>query len=179
MNPQHTVPTLDDNGLILWESHAIATYLVDKYAKNDVLYPKDIYIRAKIHQRLHFNSSILFIRSSSCSEAVFFKNEPEFPQAGINGVLAAYDFLEAFLKDDPYFVGNNITVADYCLAATISTSQFAAEIDAMKHPKLLVWFGKMKSLPFYDEVNGKRNELFRQFVFAKLEANRVNAAAKK
>lgn len=177
MNPQHTVPTLDDNGLIMWESNAIATYLVEKYAKDDMLFPKNLYVRAKINQRLHFNSSILFTKASSCSEAVFYKNECAFPQAGINGILSAYDFMEAFLKDDPFFAGNHITVADYCLTATISTTQFAAEIDAVKHPKLLAWFGKMSSVPFYDEVNGKRNAMFRQFVFAKLEANKANAAA--
>ena len=62
MNPQHTVPTLvEDDGFVLWESHAIMPYLVDKYGKeDDPLYPKDLRKRATINQRLHFNNGVLF-----------------------------------------------------------------------------------------------------------------------
>ncbi len=35
-------------------------YLVSKYAKSDSLYPKDLVTRAKIDQRLHFDTSIIF-----------------------------------------------------------------------------------------------------------------------
>lgn len=178
MNPQHTVPTLDDNGQILWESHAICTYLIDKYGKDDTLFPKNLYIRGKINQRLHFNSSILFTKARPCTEAVFFKGATEFPQSGINEILSAYDFMEAFLKDDPYFAGNHITVADYCIVANFSTTLIAAPLDPVKYPKLAAWFTKMTKLPFYDDVNGKRVEMFKQFVMGKIEANKFAAANK-
>lgn len=61
-NPQHTVPTLDDNGNIICDSHAIVTYLIGKYGKDDSLYPKDLYKRALVDQRLHFDSGVLFVR---------------------------------------------------------------------------------------------------------------------
>lgn len=65
MNPQHTIPTLDDDGFILWESHAILPYLVGKYAKNKLLYPDNLKKRAVIDQRMHFNSNILFPRGAA------------------------------------------------------------------------------------------------------------------
>lgn len=60
LNPQHTVPTLNDEGFTFWDSHAINVYLLSKYAKDDSLYPKDIKKRAIIDQRLHFDSGVAF-----------------------------------------------------------------------------------------------------------------------
>lgn len=45
---------------MIWDSHAICTYLVSKYGKDDSLYPKDLLVRAKVDQRLHFDTGILF-----------------------------------------------------------------------------------------------------------------------
>ncbi|RZC41136.1 GST N domain containing protein [Asbolus verrucosus] len=60
LNPQHTIPTLNDDGVVIWDSHAINAYLVGKYGKNDSLYPKDLAKRAIVDQRLHFDSGIIF-----------------------------------------------------------------------------------------------------------------------
>lgn len=60
INPQHTIPTLVDDDFVLWDSHAIAIYLVEKYGKDDSLYPKNLETRSKINQRLFFDASVIF-----------------------------------------------------------------------------------------------------------------------
>ena len=62
MNPQHTVPVLDDNGTIVCESHAIVIYLASKYGKDSGLYPKDLVEQTKVNAALFFEGSMLFPR---------------------------------------------------------------------------------------------------------------------
>lgn len=40
INPTGTVPTFVDNDTKIFDSSAISIYLVEKYGKNDSLYPK-------------------------------------------------------------------------------------------------------------------------------------------
>ena len=44
MNPNSRVPTIDDDGFILWESNAIVRYLAAKHAS--ALWPADPRVRA-------------------------------------------------------------------------------------------------------------------------------------
>lgn len=49
MNPNGLVPTLEEDGFVLWESHSIVRYLASKYGKG-VLWPMDEHSRAIANQ---------------------------------------------------------------------------------------------------------------------------------
>lgn len=57
INPQHCVPTLDDNGFILWESRAILSYLMETRAAH--LIPSSPKEKAIINQRLYHEMGTL------------------------------------------------------------------------------------------------------------------------
>ena len=175
LNPQHTVPTLEDNGNVFWDSHAIVTYLVDKYAPNDALYPKDLFTRARVDQRLHFDSGVLFARLAAASRFIYGGGY-EVPQPIIDQIYEVYQLTETFLKDDPYLVGDALTVADLCAATTISAlHNLHAPIDATKYPKLNAWCERIGSLPYYKHLESPLVQKFNEFMAQKKAANKSAA----
>ena len=62
VSPHHTVPTLVDNEFSMFESRAICIYLVEKYGKNDALYPKNAKTRASINHLIYFDMGTLLKR---------------------------------------------------------------------------------------------------------------------
>lgn len=171
INPQHTLPTLNDNGKGLWESHAIIPYLVAVYGKDDTLCPNDPYTRAKIDQRLHYDNT-LFGHFGGLVVPAFFGKASEFDSVVTSKVLEAYNLLEVLLKDDLYLVGNALTVADLSAVAIVSTLDALVPIDRVKSPKLLAWIGRLSKLPYYEEINQKPVNDLKGIVFAKLASNK-------
>ena len=60
------VPTLNDNGFIVTESRPIATYLSEKYGKDDKLYPKDLGVRSTVDARLYFDIGTFYKAFGDC-----------------------------------------------------------------------------------------------------------------
>lgn len=154
MNRQSTVPTLNDNGKIVWDSHAIIRYLATVYDATETLCPKDPYLRAKLDQRIHYEDGLLFQKFAIVVRPIFHGKETDFDPEAVKSLYAAIDLLEVFLQDHAFFVGNNLTVADLCMCATLTTIINYFPLDAGRHAKLIVWLNKMKQLEYYERANG-------------------------
>nr|XP_017014975.2 glutathione S-transferase 1-like [Drosophila takahashii] len=152
-NPQHTVPVLDDNGTILWDSHAIATYLVDKYAKSDELYPKDLVKRAIINQRLFFEASVTYPGLSNIVRPFWFSGVTEVAQEKLDTVHRGLKLLESFLASSPYLVGDSLTLADLISGPTVSALRAAVDIETVEYPKVTAWLDRLNQTPYYEEIN--------------------------
>ncbi|XP_043066725.1 glutathione S-transferase 1-like [Drosophila bipectinata] len=167
MNPLHTVPTLDDDGFYLYDSHAINAYLVSKYGKEDSLYPKDLQQRAIVDQRLHYNSSVNTPTGKAITFPILYKNEFQIPKAKIDALEGVYKNLNLFLTDHEYLAGSNLTIADFHVIAWITGMVVFLEVDANKFPNLASWLKRMKLLPYYEEANGSRIAQVVEFVKSK------------
>ncbi|XP_037071994.1 uncharacterized protein LOC119093185 [Pollicipes pollicipes] len=153
MNPQHTVPTMNDNGVHLGESRAITTYVMNKYAPDSKLYPRDAAARALVDSRLYFDHGLFASLKGVLFPLLFMKNLKE-SEANFGKVKENLDILEIFLGRSAYAAGSQMTVADLALLANVSSLE-AAEIDLSAWPKIQAWLSKLKNeLPYY-AVNDK------------------------
>ncbi|KAJ3663898.1 hypothetical protein Zmor_008116 [Zophobas morio] len=150
MNPQHTIPTLvDDDGFVVWESQAIMAYLVEKYAKNDDLYPHDPKKRAIVNQRMHFNTGVAFFHMRNIAKAILWYYESRVPEKERQGAVEAYGFLETFLDGNEWVAGDFVSIADYSLIATLSTLNTVVPIEYDEYPNVVAWMVRCESLPGY------------------------------
>ncbi|KAH8272928.1 hypothetical protein KR018_011015, partial [Drosophila ironensis] len=167
INPLHTLPTLDDNGFILADSHAINAYLVSKYGKDDSLYPKDLQKRAIVDQRLHYDSSVITSTGKAITYPLFWENKSEIPKARIDALERVYENLNLFLESGEYLAGDNLTIADFHVTAVLTGFVLFLEVDATKYPKLAAWIQRIKALPYYEEANGSRAKQVIDFIKSK------------
>ncbi|XP_017079186.1 glutathione S-transferase 1 [Drosophila eugracilis] len=161
-NPQHTVPTLEDDGHFIWDSHAIIAYLVSKYADTDTLYPKDLLQRAVVDQRLHFESGVVFANAlRAITKPVLFFKQTKVPKERYDAIIDVYDFAETFLKGQDYIAGNHLTIADFSLVTSITSLVAFVDLDPVKYGNITAWIKRLEELPYYEEANAKGA---RQFV---------------
>uniref|UniRef100_T1J2X1 Uncharacterized protein n=1 Tax=Strigamia maritima TaxID=126957 RepID=T1J2X1_STRMM len=163
INPQHTIPTINDEGFILWESRAILCYFANKYGKEDSLYPKDPEKRALVDRMLYFDMGTLY--RAFCDfvyPQILLKTVPN-PEKE-DKMIECLSHLNTYLEKSAHVASDFLTIADFAIFATLITFQVAINFDFTKFYNIARWIELMKSeLPFYSEVNQKGIDDFRQW----------------
>ncbi|KAF4522945.1 hypothetical protein B566_EDAN012640 [Ephemera danica] len=161
LNPQHCVPTIDDNGFALWESRAICSYLANKYGKDDSLYPKDPQKRALVDSRLYFDQGTLYQRFGDLYYPAIFGGAP-LDDGKKKKLEEALEFLDKFLDGQEWVAGNDLTIADISLVASVTTVDIVG-FDLSKYNNITSWLARAKSsISGYSELNEPGLEMFRE-----------------
>ncbi|XP_047985736.1 uncharacterized protein LOC125225965 [Leguminivora glycinivorella] len=168
-NPLHTVPVLEDDNVIIHDSHAILMYLADVYGKQDSVYPKDPKQRARVNQMLFFDSSVLFQRLRNITYPLYVEGITDIPEKNLLAIDEAYGYIEEFLSRSKYLAGDNITIADVSAFTTVGALVVIRDLDTKKYPKLQAWLKEIESLPYIQKGNTKGAKEFETFVKSKLE----------
>ncbi|KAF2901359.1 hypothetical protein ILUMI_04817 [Ignelater luminosus] len=168
INPEHTFPTLDDNGFIIRESHVINTYLVQKYSKDDYLYPQNLQKRTLIDQCLYLDCGVIQPKMMAILEPIIKHSVKIIPKDKSDNLIQILSTLETTLQGKKYLTGNNVTIADLNIIATISACSVLVPVAANRFPNITEWITRMQSLPYYEQANGINFDIFVNFVKNKL-----------
>lgn len=139
LNPNGLVPTLVDDGFVLWESNAIAQYLASKRATPE-LFPDDPQLRADVTrwqcwelehwkratQAIAFERVFKRLKGLAPDPAALERGTAEFHRfaAVLDGQLARRDHL----------VGERLTLADVAVASGLTYATVAAfPLDGYPH----------------------------------------------
>lgn len=142
-----------DNGFSIWESRAILGYLADKYDKTGILYPNNPEQRAVVNQRLFFDLGVLSQRFSEYIFPIMRQNSAADPEK-LKKVYDAFEFLDTFLSKTQFVAGENATIADYAIYASITTIEVRGkDIDLSRFENISRWYAVCKSSLPGVEVN--------------------------
>lgn len=175
ISPLSTVPALVDGDFKLFDSSAMAIYLVEKYATDDKLYPKDPVKRAKVNEGLFFVSSAMFPVMLQAFKPVYFGIATEINPECLTRFRQLNEVIEGMLGDD-YWTGAEMTLADIFLWSVVESWNRLDPMDAKKLPKFAKWIEKMRQHPCseYQQVGGQEHI---DFIRELMEENTKNLNA--
>jgi glutathione S-transferase len=171
MNPNRLVPVIKDDDLVLSEGLAILQYLCDKYdwtGPKD-LYPKDLKVRAKINEFLHWHHTNTRLFTINLLRPEFAKKLNSASPADLAAlekkdalIERVFGLLETFLVKDFIAHTDFPTIADYTAYCEIDQLEVMG-YEFSKYPKVCAWTARMRSQPFNDEIHEALRGFIKQF----------------
>ncbi len=152
MNPNGTVPTLQEDDFSLWESNAILRYLCASKAPDSPFWPADLRQRANVDRWMDWQQTTLN-RPQSIVFQGLVRTSPEQRDTGaIEAALAeagrGWTLLDAQLARHPYVAGPGLTLADMALGVHVHR-WFSFAAHRPETPQLKAWYGRLLSRPAY------------------------------
>lgn len=141
VNPMGSIPSMDDDGLVLHESLAITLYLAKKYGGE--LGPRDIAEDALMTQwglfaATSIEPSALDLQKLLGSDKAGTEDGKAAVAVLAKGLERPLDVLEGHLKENSHMVGGRFTAADIMVAEIVRYAQgYAPLFDA--RPALKAW----------------------------------------
>jgi len=148
INPNKRVPTIDDDGYILWESNVICRYLAEKHELTE-FWPRDPRARAEADRWMEWQSSNWMAVVPAF--AFLVRGITRFGgdagvQPALDNMMETYAILETHLADRPYVGGENLTLGDMALLPRVH-QWFGLGRDRPAMPNLDAWYGRLMERP--------------------------------
>ncbi|XP_026284442.1 glutathione S-transferase 1 [Frankliniella occidentalis] len=159
LNPLHSIPTMVDGDYVLFDSHAISSYLVNAYGNDDKWYPKEPRLRGVVDQRLHFDNGVLGPAFKKLGVPVLFGKQPN-PNHVISLKEALQD-LDKLLGDSQFIALSWPTIADcHCSSSALSAECVMPDIVP---PRVSAWLRRCEdALPGFQKVHSPAVEQLKQ-----------------
>jgi glutathione S-transferase len=155
MNPNARIPTIEDDGVVVWESNAIIRYLAARYDEGR-LWSRDPGARAPADAWMDWMQTTLAPDFYGVFWAVVRTPAGRQDRAAIKDLTARltdhYVLLDRQLAARPYLVGDRFSLADIAVGVTLYR-YFEMEIERPALSNLQAWHERLRERPaFRDHV---------------------------
>lgn len=153
LNPNALIPTIEDDGLVLWESNAILRYLAARYAPH--LWPDDLKQRAAADKWMDWQFAF-----ADAQRDVFVmlvrtppqQHDPAVIAKGAEATSKMMALLEDVLSRQPWLTGESFGIADIPMG-TYAHTWFTLAMPRPDLPHVQAWYDRLTNRPgFADNV---------------------------
>jgi glutathione S-transferase len=152
LNPNSRVPTLEDDGFVLWESNAIVRYLSLKYGLG-TLCPEDPRDRADSDRWMDWSTAQL----SGTFREVFWgmvrtepaKRDMALIEKNRQATAKTLEIAERALAAHPFIAGDRLTMGDIPLGCYVHL-WMSMPIERPAHPNLAAWHKRLLERPAFN-----------------------------
>ena len=160
INPNAHIPTIEDDGLVLWESIAINLYLARKH--KGPLAPQSLAEEGLIESWSLW--AVNQIEQDAVKIVLTYDNDLQDTPGGKDVIEAAtrmlkkpFDILNRHLATQDYLVGNRFTVADLNVAE-ICRYAVTEKALTVPNPNVMAWYERCHDRPAFRDMWAARAE---------------------
>jgi glutathione S-transferase len=153
MNPHGRIPVIDDDGLVVWESHAILRYLAARYS-DDALWPRNAALRSFVDRWMDWSAVTLQRDFMDLFWGYYRTPDAQHDWPRIRRRMEAcardYRLLDEHLARQPYLAGDHFTLADIPAGTTLYR-YFGLGLERPDTPHVDAWYRRLAARPAYRE----------------------------
>ena len=154
LNPNGLVPTIDDDGFVLWESNAIVRYLAAKHGRGSLL-PNDARAQAVADQWMDWQISLFWPTIRPLFMGLVRTPEAERDHRAIDNSRAktaeVLGIVDSHLASQPFLAGDTLTIGDVPMGCSI-WRWMALPIERPRLANLERWFDALTQRPAYKKI---------------------------
>ena len=151
LNPNGLIPTIDDDGFILWESNVIVRYLSAKHGMG-TLCPSDPRQRADAERWMDWQQTALNAPMGVAFRALLRKPPDATPEDQVRDAVRtagdAWKILDARLADRPFVAGAALTMGDIALGNAVHR-WFKLPVSRPELAHVKRWYERLCARPAY------------------------------
>lgn len=151
MNPNGRVPTIDDDGFVLWESNAIVRYLAARHGMG-TLCPEDPQVRADADRWMAWQSGTVGAVMRPLIMTMLRTPAEDRDWETVAAQMAAaghyWAMLDARLAEHAYVAGDSFTMGDIPMG-TYAYRWFSIDAERPDLPCLADWYDRLCDRPAY------------------------------
>ncbi|HZP93522.1 MAG TPA: glutathione S-transferase family protein [Burkholderiales bacterium] len=154
LNPNGLVPTIEDDGFVLWESNVVVRYLTAKHSQGG-LYPEDLKVRAEADKWMDWQATTFWpafrpLFWNLVRTPVDQRDEKAMQESRLR-TAEVLGYLDAHLKSRPFIAGEQFTMGDIPMGCAI-WRWMSLSIERPDTSNVKRWFDALAQRPPYKKL---------------------------